>query len=162
MTPPTTTGGRLVAFNAVGAVGFGVQVLALWLLVHVAGVPVVVAAALAVETAVVHNFICHWCWTWSDRVAGPREFLRRFTYFNLTNGAVSLVVNVLLMALLQGLLGVNYLVANLVGVVCSAGANFLLGDRVVFAPNRDQRSNTRAISSRSGGTSGRHRPEISI
>ncbi len=123
---------RIVRFNAVGVLGFGVQLAALWLLVHAGHVRYLVATVLAVETAIAHNFICHWCWTWSDRVAGGAGFLRRFVRFNLTNGAVSLGVNVALMALLRGVFGVHYLVANLAGVLCSSAANFILGDRVVF------------------------------
>jgi len=165
-----TTGTRVLAFNAVGVVGFGVQIAALWLLVQVGGVPSVPATAIAVETAVLHNFVCHWCWTWSDRVGGPHEFLRRLVRFNVTNGAVSLVVNVALMAFLQNVLGVHYLVANLAGVLCSSIANFMLGDRVVFArsasrganPCRRYCSRTFAISSRSAGSSGTRRPETSI
>ncbi len=128
-----TTPRRFAVFNVVGVVGFGVQILALWLLVRVGHLPYLVATVIAVETAILHNFICHWCWTWSDRVGGRAEFLVRLVRFNATNGAVSLVVNVALMALLQGVLGVHYLLANLVGVACSSVANFILGDRVVFA-----------------------------
>ncbi len=163
---------RILAFNVVGLVGFGVQTAALWLLVHVGGVPAVVAAAIAVETAVVHNFICHWCWTWSDRVAGRHEFLVRLLRFNVTNGAVSLVVNVALMAWLERGLGVHYLVANVAGVLCGAVANFILGDRVVFrtragapactARAARQSPSTLAISSRSAGWSGSRRPATSI
>jgi putative flippase GtrA len=133
MTAPKTTGARVAAFNAVGVVGFGVQIAALWLLVRVGQVPYLWATAIAVETAILHNFICHWCWTWSDRVAGRAEFVLRLVRFNATNGAVSLAVNVALMAFLQGVVGLHYLIANLVGVLCSSAANFILGDRVVFA-----------------------------
>jgi putative flippase GtrA len=165
-----TRSGRILAFNAVGVVGFAVQIGALWLLVHVGAVPSVPAAAIAVEAAILHNFVCHWCWTWSDRVAGPHEFLLRLVRFNATNGAVSLVVNVVLMALLQQALGVHYLVASLVGVLCSSVANFMLGDRVVFARQseklegrtRGHRPSTFAISSRSAGSSGARRSETSI
>ena len=60
------------------------------------------------------------------------ESLKRFIKFNATNGAVSIVGNLLIMRALAGGLGVNYVVANLVAVgVCSL-ANFLLSDRVVF------------------------------
>lgn len=137
MKPPRTTGSRVLAFNAVGVVGFGVQIVALWLLVRVGQLPYLAATAIAVETAILHNFICHWCWTWSDRVAGRADFVVRLVRFNATNGAVSLAVNVALMALLQGVLGVHYLLANLVGVACSSAANFILGDRLVFASPRD-------------------------
>ncbi len=137
MAAAPTTGRRIVRFNVVGVLGFAVQILVLWLLVRVAGVPYLVATALAVESAIVHNFLSHWRWTWRDRVDGRRGFVSRFVCFNATNGAVSLVVNVGLMALLQGVLGVHYLVANLAGVACSATANFMLGDRVVFAGASD-------------------------
>jgi putative flippase GtrA len=163
---------RILAFNAVGIVGFAVQIGALWLLVRVGGLPAVAATAIAVETAVVHNFVCHWCWTWSDRVGGPHEFLLRFVRFNLTNGAVSVVVNVVLMALLQHVLGLHYLVANLAGVACSSFANFILGDRVVFATSaaaadcgrgrRHRSPRTFAISSRSAGRNGATPPATSI
>jgi putative flippase GtrA len=118
-------------------VGFFVQTGALWLLVSVGNVPHLAATAMAVETAVVHNFICHRCWTWSDRAVSRREWLGRLLLFNATNGAVSLFVNVASMALLQGALGLHYLVANLVGVACGSVVNFVLGDRVVFAGRED-------------------------
>ncbi len=149
-----TTRVRVLVFNAVGGVGFFVQTGALWLLVSQAKLPCLAATALAVETAIVHNFICHWCWTWSDRDVSRRDFLVRLLLFNVTNGAVSLGVNLGMMALLQGVLGLHYLLANLVGVACGSAVNFLLGDRVVFAARH--RSNTLAISSRSAGSSGVH------
>ncbi len=131
--PFRSLGSRILAFNAVGVVGFFVQIGALWLLVSVGHVGYLAATAIAVETAIIHNFICHWCWTWNDRASRRGEWLLRLLLFNATNGAVSLGVNVGLMALLQGVVGVHYLLANLIGVACSSAANFVLGDRVVFA-----------------------------
>jgi putative flippase GtrA len=134
MTAPKTTGARVAAFNVVGVVGFGVQIAALWLLVRVGQVPYLWATAIAVETAILHNFICHWCWTWSDRVAGRAEFVLRLVRFNATNGAVSLAVNVALMAFLQGVV-----------VLCSSAANFILGDRVVFARGEGRNKPCRSL-----------------
>ncbi len=136
MTPPGTAARRVVAFNAVGIAGFVVQTVVLWSLVRVGHVGCVPAALLAVETAIVHNFICHWCWTWSDRVGGRGEFLRRLAVFNATNGAVSLAVNAASMALLQRVFAIDYLAANLAGLAAGAAINFVLGDRVVFAARR--------------------------
>ncbi len=91
------------------------------------------ATALAVETAVIHNFLWHERFTWRDRPsAHARESLRRFLKFNATNGAVSIVGNLLIMRALVGGFRMNYVAANLVAVgVCSL-ANFLLSDRVEF------------------------------
>jgi putative flippase GtrA len=132
MNAPRTTVGRVCAFNAVGVAGFALQLLVLWTLVRALRVPVLAATVVAVESAVVHNFLFHIAWTWRDRVTNRRQLLGCFLRFNATNGAVSIAVNLGLMACLQGLLGLHYLLANVTGVACASAANFLLGDRVVF------------------------------
>jgi putative flippase GtrA len=59
---------RWAAFNAVGLAGVAVQLACLALLVH-AGSHYLAATALAVEAAVLHNFLWHQRWTWRDRPA---------------------------------------------------------------------------------------------
>ncbi|MGE5361592.1 MAG: GtrA family protein [Bacteroidales bacterium] len=145
MNAPRSAGARVLAFNLVGVLGFVVQIALLWLLVRVFGVAVLPATALAVEAAIVHNFLWHWRWTWSDRVAGLPGRLRCFGRFNATNGAVSLLVNVAVMALLHVVLDVPYLVANVGAVACASAANYLLGDRVVF-PRAAEPATPRAAS----------------
>jgi len=133
---------RVFAFNTVGVLGFGVQLLALWLLAGVAQVPAVAATALAVEAAVLHNFAWHVRWTWADRRAGWRVGAARLLRFHLTNGAVSLIVNTAVMAWLRDRFGLHYLVANVAGVACASIANYLLGDRVVFSRHEGDASCT--------------------
>ncbi len=124
---------RWMKFNFVGGIGIFVQLAALTLLRSAAHFDYLLATALAVETAVIHNFLWHERFTWRDRPsAHAKESLRRFIKFNATNGAVSIVGNLLIMRALVGGLGINFVPANLVAVgVCSL-ANFLLSDRVVF------------------------------
>ena len=50
---------RWLKFNLVGGIGIAVQLLALVLLKAVLQVNYLVATALAVETAVIHNFLWH-------------------------------------------------------------------------------------------------------
>jgi putative flippase GtrA len=54
---------RWFKFNSVGAIGVGVQLAVLTLLAGQLGVNYLVATALAVETAVLHNFVWHEKWT---------------------------------------------------------------------------------------------------
>ena len=61
---------RWAKFNAVGVLGFCVQLSALWLFIVALRVSSFVATALAVETAVVHNFVWHNVATWKDRHSG--------------------------------------------------------------------------------------------
>jgi putative flippase GtrA len=122
---------RWLKFNLVGGIGIGVQLAALAALKSGFHLNYLLATALAVETAVVHNFLWHEKFTWKDR--RPEKFAARFLKFNLTTGAVSIFGNMLLMKPLVGTLGVNYLVANMLTIAACSILNFLVSDRFVFA-----------------------------
>jgi putative flippase GtrA len=121
---------RWFKFNAVGALGAIVQLGALALLTR-AGMHYLIATAVAVETAVLHNFAWHLRWTWLDRppVSRTAALLR----FHVANGFVSLVSNLILMRLFAGWLGLPVIVANLLAIAITSVVNFALGDRWVFA-----------------------------
>ena len=124
---------RWLKFNAVGAVGIVVQLVALALLVSGLGVNYLLATALAVELAVLHNFFWHQRFTWADRASlGIRQTLGRLLRFNLTNGGLSILGNLILMRLLVGRLHLNYVVANLLTIAACSLANFLVSHRFVF------------------------------
>jgi putative flippase GtrA len=123
-----------IKFNMVGVVGFALQSGALFVLTHTTlHVTYLVATALAVELAVLHNFVWHQRWTWKDRPAATMmESLSRLAKFNVTNGLVSLVGNLAFMAILVGRFRLSIAGANLISVgVCSV-CNFFLADRVAF------------------------------
>jgi putative flippase GtrA len=124
---------RWVKFNLVGGVGIAVQLGALAFFRSVLHLDYLMATALAVETAVIQNFLWHERFTWRDRPAArPLQSLVRFMKFNATNGGVSLAGNLLIMSALVGQLRWNYVIANLLAVTVCSLANFLLSDRLVF------------------------------
>lgn len=96
------------------------------------------ATGLAVEIAVIHNFWWHERYTWADRPAArPIQSLIRLAKFNASNGAVSIVGNIVLMRLLVGELKFKYVVSNLVAILLCSLVNFLLSDRFVFDAEAD-------------------------
>lgn len=124
---------RLCKFNFVGGIGIGVQFGALLLLKGVLHFNYLAATAIAVETAVVHNFVWHERFTWRDRVQPSwLHSLRRLLRFNLANGGVSIVGNLALMKIMVGLGGMNYLVANAIAITLCSLANFLVSEAWVF------------------------------
>lgn len=126
---------RWIKFNTVGGIGIAVQLGALALFRSWLKLDYLLATALAVEIAVIHNFLWHERFTWSDRPPGrPLQSLVRFAKFNASNGLVSIAGNLLLMRLLVGVFKFNYLAANMVAIVVCSLVNFLLGDRFVFQP----------------------------
>jgi putative flippase GtrA len=125
---------RWLKFNAVGAAGIGVQLLALALFKSGLGWPLDVATAAAVETAVLHNFFWHERWTWRERRGGWRESLTRLLRFNLTTGLLSIAANVIFTRLLVDRFRVPYLAANLMAIAITSIGNFLVSEYLVFRP----------------------------
>jgi putative flippase GtrA len=137
-------------FNLVGAIGLGVQLATFFLFKSPLHWNYLLATGLAVEVAVLHNFIWHEHFTWADRIAPltnkeqvhsrqklnvfrPRPgFLRRLWRFHVANGAVSILGNLAMMRLLVGWGHMNYLVANMIAITVCALANFTLSDQWVF------------------------------
>ena len=117
-------------FNAVGGMGIVVQLVALTLLKSGLHLNYLVATALAVEAAVVHNFFWHERYTWADRESTSR--IIRFAKFNLSNGAISILGNVAIMRVLVGVIGLDYFVANALSIVGCSLLNFVVSDRLVF------------------------------
>ena len=135
--PPSTLV-RWCKFNFVGGIGIVVQFAALLLLKSVLHFNYLAATAIAVEAAVVHNFVWHEQFTWADRTKSDSEWpqwrrsLPRFLRFNLTNGAVSILGNLALMKVMVGLGHMNYLLANAIAIALCSLANFLVSEEWVF------------------------------
>ena len=121
---------RWLKFNAVGIAGAGVQLAALWFFARIAGVQYVIATALAVEVAVLHNFAWHEAWTWRGMPTEDRW--RRLVRFHVANGFVSIASNALFTWLFKQGLGLPLLVANLGAIGVTALLNFALAAMWVF------------------------------
>jgi putative flippase GtrA len=124
---------RWLKFNVVGGIGIVVQFAALFLLRGVLHFNYLAATAIAVEAAVVHNFVWHEQFTWADRIESSwRRTLSRFLRFHLGNGAVSILGNLALMKVMVGLGHMNYLVANAISIALCSLLNFLVSEEWVF------------------------------
>jgi len=127
---------RFVRFNLVGAIGILVQLAVVTLLVGVFGLHYLAGTALAIETAVLHNYAWHERWTWRARTrarAASSSVFFRCLAFHAGNGAVSLLGSLALLPLFVGVLHLHYLVANLGTIAATGLLNFVIGDRIVFA-----------------------------
>ena len=134
MTPEfRITGKRWLKFNLVGAIGIVVQLAVLGILNGLLKLDYLPATALAVEAAVLHNFLWHERYTWADRASlTRRQALLRLLHFNLTTGAISILGNLLLMRMLVGQAHLPSLPANLISIAGCSLVNFLVSDTLVF------------------------------
>ncbi|MGE5646793.1 MAG: GtrA family protein [Acidobacteriota bacterium] len=134
---------RWLKFNAVGAMGIAVQLAALALLTGLLKMNYLAGTALAVEMAVLHNFVWHERFTWRDRTRNANGgMLGRLLRFNLTTGGLSIGGNLLLMRLLVGRLGMNYMAANLAAIAACSLANFAASHWLVFGAKRNSKNQT--------------------
>jgi putative flippase GtrA len=124
---------RWLKFNFVGAIGIAVQMAALAFFSEVAGLSYLWATALAVETAVLHNFAWHERFTWKHMPrGGVRERVARLLRFHAGNGVISILGNLALMRLMVGGLHMNKYVANAIAIGACALANFAVSEWFVF------------------------------
>jgi putative flippase GtrA len=125
---------RSLKFYLVGAIGIGVQLIFLFVFKSELHMNYLLATALAVECAVLHNFLWHEHYTWADRCASYAGVLGRLLRFNGTTGVISIGGNLLLMRLFVGTLHLQDMLGNVVTIVACSLANFWASDRVVFQP----------------------------
>ncbi|PYR22955.1 MAG: hypothetical protein DMF98_19375 [Acidobacteria bacterium] len=180
--PVVSGSGHVTRFITVGALGFVVQIAAFAILTTVGRWPWLPATIVAVELAVVHNFLWHDRWTWRDRSgarhpsspAGHRcveSRTTRFVRFNMTTGLTSIAGNAVLMAVSVGVMRLPGAAANVLAVVTMSVVNFVVSDRWVFQTGaegiepvernedcvgRDHRGDVRGLdgSGRAGGRDG--------
>ncbi len=124
---------RWLRFNAVGLMGVLVQILSIMTIREWLGLHYLAATALAVEIAILHNFVWHERWTWLDRTANGRAGrLRRLLRFNVASGSLSIGSNVLFTAWMVGWFGLHYLPANLLAITVGSVLNFVASERLVY------------------------------
>ena len=123
---------RMTRFALTGAAGFIVQVAVLAALVN-AGLHYVVATVIAVELAILANFVWHERWTWRDRpAANGRERWLRLARFNALTGVTSILGSVAVTALLVESWSLSPVLANIISVVVLGALNFAGANSLVF------------------------------
>lgn len=120
---------RFARFALAGAGGFVIQVGMLAVLTVLFDVNYMVATVIAVEAAILSNFIWHHQWTWRDR---PGSVLERLIRFNALTGMTSIFGSICLTALFVEVIGLHVIVANIASVAILSVINFVGADRLVF------------------------------
>lgn len=122
---------RLARFSVAGLAGFAAQVAVLWLLLSLTTMHYAIATVLAVEAAIVLNFIFHERWTWRDRTHRAGAF-GRLLRFNALTGMTSILGGVAVTALFVETMGINAVLANVTSIVLLGAVNFIGANTLVF------------------------------
>ncbi len=125
---PATITRRFQKFLLVGAIGLAVNQGALFALVDRASLAVAMASPIAIFLSMIVTFTLNERWTWHDRGHG-RILHRALLYGSINSGG--LLINWLTLVSLDRI-GLNYLIANLVGAGIAAVWNFSLNHALTW------------------------------
>ena len=94
------------------------------------------APTLSFEAAVFTNYVFSYFWVWRGRFPRTaRDFGRRFVLYNV-NTALVFLGKLALLVVINYLTGLHVVLCNLLALLFSGIANFVLQDRLVFSANK--------------------------
>ena len=120
---------RFIKFAIAGTGGFFVQIAVVAVLTSLLRVNYLVATLIAVEAAILSNFVWHQRWTFRDRSG---SWLDRLIQFNALNVLTSIVGSIFLTVLFVETIGQHPVLANIASVAALSVINFIGADRLVF------------------------------
>ena len=128
---------RFLRFIVAGLGGFAIQIATLAALTQLLGVHYVIATVIAVEVAILANFVSHELWTWGATVrgcegAGVRGCIVRLLKFNALTALTSIAGSVVVTTFLVETVSMVPIVANSISVIVLGALNFVGSDRYVF------------------------------
>jgi dolichol-phosphate mannosyltransferase len=123
---------KVIKFGLVGLSGIVVNMAVLWYLTEFAGLYYLVSSFFAIELSILNNFVWNEFWTFR-RTAQPKlsnRWHRLIVFHGVSAGG--LVINMGVLFFLTSIVGVYYLVSNIVGILAGFGWNFFLNRRMTW------------------------------
>jgi dolichol-phosphate mannosyltransferase len=125
--------GRMLRFGIVGASGVVVNQGLLMLLHGRFELPLLLSSVVAIETSILSNFALNSRWTWKiDLGRSLRSWLLKALQYHAATVVTAFAGNVIILLGLVHLAGVDYRLANLLGIAVGSGLNYALGELWVF------------------------------
>ena len=118
---------RLFKFMLVGASGIVINEGLLYVFTEFAGMFYLVSSVIAVQCAILNNFVWNHIWTFYDRRGNKVSILHRLGKFELVSISGKLT-NILVLYLAVTFLGIQYLIANLLGIAAGFVVNFTVNN----------------------------------
>lgn len=124
---------RILSFQFIGWIGTAVNLAVLWLCYDVLDWPLLVSGALAIEVAIIHNFVWYYFWTWNDRVVYTlRDFLTLFVRYNIFTAAIDFFIRLGILWVLTEYFGIHYIISDIAGMFIAPLLKYITNDAYIF------------------------------
>ncbi|MCK4475562.1 MAG: GtrA family protein [Methanophagales archaeon] len=123
---------RLIKFSIVGVIGAGINTGFLWILTDLAGLFYLFSSVVAIEIAIIMQFLMNDRWTFKDRkTTNVCQFIKRIFKSNIWRSG-GLAINITILYVLTEYVGVYYLISNIFGIICAFLLNYILESRLTW------------------------------
>ncbi|MGB9339774.1 MAG: GtrA family protein [Polyangiales bacterium] len=123
--------GRMLRFGVVGLSGVVVNQGLLMLLHGTLGAPLLLSSIIAIEVSILTNFVLNHTWTWRVPLSEP-GLIRRAIQYHAAAVIAAFAGNVIILMGAVELFGVDYRIANLVGIAVGTVINFTASEVWIF------------------------------
>jgi dolichol-phosphate mannosyltransferase len=120
---------KVLKFCVVGSTGIIINMGVLYALKEFVGVPLLISSFIAIELSIINNFIWNDLWTFNQKFNDGRS-LTRLLEFHMVS-ITGLVINIGMLYAFTSM-GVYYMVANMVGILCGFVWNFMANRRITW------------------------------
>ncbi|HEU5013672.1 MAG TPA: glycosyltransferase family 2 protein [Roseiflexaceae bacterium] len=131
---------QFARFLAVGLSGLLVNSLVLWMATELLGLHYLVSVVLATEGSTLWNFILSEIWVFSTEGQKQGRFARLLLFFLMNNAALGLRGP--MVYVLTSVLGVYYLISNLLSLVAMTALRYAVADKFIWGRSSARKSIT--------------------
>lgn len=126
---------KFVKFCIVGGTGVFVNLGMALILKNLFEIDYRISAFIAIQTAIVNNFIWNYLWTWKEmKTEEIYSLLMMFVKFYVSSGITAVVVNMGILVFLKEVACLNWLISHIIGIGFGTIANFLISHFWTFSP----------------------------
>jgi dolichol-phosphate mannosyltransferase len=125
---------RFSKFGIIGASGVAINMTIFWFLSSLLGLHYLLASPVAIEVALCNNYLLNNNWTFADRRSSFFSLAGLARYHVVSFGGM--LINLVVLHILAGMMGINSLIANFASVAAAAGWNFSLHLFWTWRPRR--------------------------
>lgn len=131
---------RFIKFMVTGFAGVVIGLGLLWFMTEKMGVFYLISAGVSKEFGILLAFAANEIWVFNDRISQSmktaKHYISRLIKFN-ANRLLAIFIVIATMAVLTEMMGINYLISNLIGIGVAFPFNYIVSNRKIWQKGKN-------------------------